>query len=949
MRLIRTISVGVVSLLVAAPCALLNDSIAAASSAASSMRTPDAGPFSVDFDERRSAAIDLFDAYSQPPSVPVPPWVTDARDQTQGDGSDSGPKVVHGTKADVADWPWIVSLRDTDYTGEAEHFCGGSLIDAEWVLSAAHCFGMPAPFNPDRVVLGSSYLDSGAVQTVRIDRVVDWPFGYDASFTDDFALVHLAKPANVVDPNIEPIPLLSAAEAAAGWADADDDAHTAGWGLTEPDGYALPNQLREAELKIVRDSSCERSYGPYFSANSMVCAEGDTLFPDGQVADSCNGDSGGPLVVFDPADGSLSGARLAGVVSWGFACASPMFPGVYSRVTAALTRIADIVAGTTPTWPYGVSYDPSTHTVHVRGTLFDDTFILACEAGFLKLGVASLETPGGPARCDGPVREVSIDGRAGNDALFIVEPDTAHLLDLRRIGFDGGPGSMEWDWGDGVVLVLPGNRAAGRFTATADVLRTPPGAGPSIGLTGVEIATLMTGPADETIDLSASPAFWSVDAGGGADVVRGGPRSDLFFAGPGDDVVHGNGGADMVMGGAGADRIAGGAGNDTISGGTGTDRIAGGAGNDTLGWFVGGRRDAIRGGDGTDTLWADLQFTDMDDYTTMMPESGAVVTLRSGAHQPRLVGEYRDGSRIHVPIGDAERAQISGTFYRDHLEVDPGLEELSRVAVNLLTGNDTARTPAFTSTRVALRGGPGRDRLTVDALGRDAGSVASPLRLPRLRAVSFDGFSSTRAVHEQGLRITSSTGAVFAFGDARYLGGAPSGTTGITGIAATPTGRGYWLTSATGAVFAFGAAGYLGGAPSGTTGITGIAPTPTGRGYWLTSTTGAVFAFGDAGYRGGLGGLALTAPIVGIAPSGTAGGYWLTGSDGAVYAFGDADFDGSLAGAAPAGGVSGVVSPPGGTGYWLVSGQGTTYAFGDARYLGGAPSGTTGVTAAAAG
>ena len=75
--------------------------------------------------------------------------------------------------------------------------------------------------------------------------------------------------------------------------------------------------------------------------------------------------------------------------------------------------------------------------------------------------------------------------------------------------------------------------------------------------------------------------------------------------------------------------------------------------------------------------------------------------------------------------------------------------------------------------------------------------------------------------------------------------------------------------------------------------IVGVAATPSGAGYWLVAADGGVFAFGDAGFFGSTGALRLNRPIVGMAPTATGRGYWLVASDGGVFAFGDAAFAGS--------------------------------------------------------
>ena len=144
----------------------------------------------------------------------------------------------------------------------------------------------------------------------------------------------------------------------------------------------------------------------------------------------------------------------------------------------------------------------------------------------------------------------------------------------------------------------------------------------------------------------------------------------------------------------------------------------------------------------------------------------------------------------------------------------------------------------------------------------------------------------------------------------------------IVGMAATPTGQGYWLVARDGGIFAFGDAGFFGStgahppqpadrrhgrrrrpatatgwsrataasspsatppssarpaASTSTSRSSAWPPTPTGAGYWLVACDGGIFAFGDARFHGSTGAMRLNQPIVGIAadPDGT--GYWLVG------------------------------------------------------------------------
>jgi ribosomal protein L24E len=78
--------------------------------------------------------------------------------------------------------------------------------------------------------------------------------------------------------------------------------------------------------------------------------------------------------------------------------------------------------------------------------------------------------------------------------------------------------------------------------------------------------------------------------------------------------------------------------------------------------------------------------------------------------------------------------------------------------------------------------------------------------------------------------------------------------------------------------------------------IVGMAATPTGNGYWLVASDGGIFAFGDAKFRGSTGNLQLNQPIVAMTPTSTGEGYWFVAADGGVFNFGDARFLGSASG-----------------------------------------------------
>jgi len=117
-----------------------------------------------------------------------------------------------------------------------------------------------------------------------------------------------------------------------------------GWGTTSSGGSAS-SRLREVDVDAMTNTACKSNYGSNTITDDMLCA-GRTV--GGTTYDSCQGDSGGPII-------QKSTGKQVGVVSWGYGCANPNYPGVYARVSDELSWINSYInqwsSGTTPTPP----------------------------------------------------------------------------------------------------------------------------------------------------------------------------------------------------------------------------------------------------------------------------------------------------------------------------------------------------------------------------------------------------------------------------------------------------------------------------------------------------------------------------------------------------------------------------------------------------------------------
>ncbi|XP_049643535.1 kallikrein-5 [Suncus etruscus] len=239
-----------------------------------------------------------------PPPVHRPSGST--RDLSTGtrENDNNSNRIVNGTDCEKNTHPWQAALL----LDANRLYCGGVLVDPQWLLTAAHCHKKNVKIRLGHYSLSSAY-ESGQ-QMFKGVKSIPHPGYAHPGHSNDLMLIKLNRRA-IDSESVRVIHIPSSCPKAG------TQCEVSGWGTTSSPEVNFPKVLQCLNIKVLSQEKCQDAY-PRQIDDSMFCAG------DEAGRDSCQGDSGGPVVC---------NGTLQGLVSWGdFPCAQPNRPGVYTKL-----------------------------------------------------------------------------------------------------------------------------------------------------------------------------------------------------------------------------------------------------------------------------------------------------------------------------------------------------------------------------------------------------------------------------------------------------------------------------------------------------------------------------------------------------------------------------------------------------------------------------------------
>ncbi|XP_023717600.1 trypsin-1 isoform X1 [Cryptotermes secundus] len=205
-------------------------------------------------------------------------------------------RIVGGHETQVNQYPWMAQLLYNN-----RFYCGGSLINSKYLLTASHCV---KGFNREKITVRLLDHTRGANNEAdiierRVQRIVTHSRYDGATFNNDIALLRFDREI-AIEGLLRPVCLPELGRSFTGM-----QGVVTGWGVTVQNG-APSDVLNEVTVPILSNKECRMTpYGSRKITDNMMCAG----YPQGKK-DSCQGDSGGPLHVANGTAHSVVGKLM---------------------------------------------------------------------------------------------------------------------------------------------------------------------------------------------------------------------------------------------------------------------------------------------------------------------------------------------------------------------------------------------------------------------------------------------------------------------------------------------------------------------------------------------------------------------------------------------------------------------------------------------------------------
>ncbi|KAF5270516.1 hypothetical protein FQA39_LY08394 [Lamprigera yunnana] len=215
-------------------------------------------------------------------------------------------RIAGGKEANIEDFPYQISFNSGGM------FCGGSLIEPDKVLTSAHCISSRR--NHFYITAGTTY-SRGHGTHRSVISICNHPKYNPYTYDYDVSVLTLSEPF-ILSKTIQTIELVKRNE----FFPVGTYGNVTGWGATNSGSARKSDTLRAVEVPLVDHARCVRKYRRLTDITARMSCFG---YNEGEK-DSCHGDSGGALTI---------GNRLACIVSFGYECAEPNHPGVYTNIS----------------------------------------------------------------------------------------------------------------------------------------------------------------------------------------------------------------------------------------------------------------------------------------------------------------------------------------------------------------------------------------------------------------------------------------------------------------------------------------------------------------------------------------------------------------------------------------------------------------------------------------